>query len=367
MRSYLLLSLFALSSLNAVNSRRGQAQPPPPKSNPLNESNGTVLPSGSPQPRKGSNLFVQGDALYWRATENGLAPVMRGERVVNNGATAIEGKYQELKFKWDWGYRVGVGYNLPHDKWDLLLNWTHVCTTAKRTDVQNFVPTGASGTLLYPVWVDGTVLSNFDTTAVILASAARWRLHLNLLDFEIGRQFFVSKWLTLRPHLGLRSAWINQKYQIAYAAIDPPNTLAYAIQMKNEFWGLGVRGGLDTQWGVFKEISIYGNLALSLLYGHFDVKEEIAFTSTGANPLALRTKDPFNTTRAITDLAIGLRWDHSFVERLHLRLQAGWEHHLFFGQNQFYLNTSGFPAINTRFDNKDLALQGWTFGTRLDF
>jgi len=39
---------------------------------------------------------------------------------------------KNLSFDWDVGLRVGAGYNLPHDDWDIHLTWLRFYTDAHR-------------------------------------------------------------------------------------------------------------------------------------------------------------------------------------------------------------------------------------------
>jgi hypothetical protein len=186
--------------------------------------------------------------------------------------------------------------------------------------------------------------------------------------------------LTLRPYVGLRGGLISQNYNQSFFeeganGIPPPFVLEGTdrLKMKNDFHGGGLLAGVETQWGLFKEISLYGNGTASLLYGHFKVnRHEIVQGKTFDDVTGillqidnhtLHASDSFCCCRAITDLALGLKWDHMFAKnRIHLGINVGWEEHLLFGQNQFYgASASSLPI------NNDLTIQGWVFGARLDF
>jgi hypothetical protein len=105
--------------------------------------------------------------------------------------------------------------------------------------------------------------------------------------------------------------------------------------MKNNFWGVGLRGGLDTQWGLGKGFSIYGKLALSVLWGKFSI----------LSTLKLRT-DCWNTYRChehqqqVPRLPSWLlTWlstphDTTFADDTWGCIWA-WEHH-YFSQNKLF-------------------------------
>jgi hypothetical protein len=171
----------------------------------------------------------------------------------------------------------------------------------------------------------------------------------------------------------LRTAWVNQKYNVDYSTlfdVDSDVVLdSYSTDMKNDYWGIGVRGGLDTQWGLGAGFSIYGNAALSILYGFFDVHDTESYVdAVGVAGTLIAEKNSFRAGRAITDLQLGLRWDTNFSnERFHFGILAGWEHHMFFSQNQLMRFVDG-DTVGMFIQNQgDLDFQGWTIAARFDF
>ncbi len=354
----------------------------------INWTDRSMIPSARfPHSNKCSNLYVTGEALFWKATESGLEFALvtntkattssEGDVTLHN--TDASAKFAHLGFDLDWGSRIGLGYNIPHDQWDFYASWTRFYTTA---NVSVAVTDSATQTIT-SYWADPDFANVFESGDIpivnIDSGTGNWSLHLNLLDAEIGKKFFVGKWLALRPYGGLRGGWIYQKYNQFFVEsgeeLIPGNILEAtdSLKMHNKFRGIGVLAGIDTQWGLFKEVSIYGDAAVSLLYGNMKVSRNgdingKRFNSTGEILLDIYDltpsyQDNFLCARAIVDLALGLRWDHMFLsDRLHLGLHAGWEEHYFLGQNQF-LRTQG--AIVTA--RNDLTITGWAFGAAFDF
>ena len=68
------------------------------------------------------------------------------------------------------------------------------------------------------------------------------------------------------------------------------------------------------------------------------------------------------------DMMAGLRYDHMFYnDRFHLGLQVGWEHHIYFSQNQFPVFVDDVSKGSFVSNQGDLTFQGWTFAARFDF
>ena len=179
-----------------------------------------------------------------------------------------------------------------------------------------------------------------------------WKLDLNIVDIELGRNFWTSKYLAIRPHVGVRVAYINQSYDIehrggSWANLQPNiSTLVVAgpfnneVHLDNDFKSVGLRAGLDSTWNFGCGWALYGNFAASLLYGRFNIDhDEWNRLATGdhAKTKVLETDDNFRATRAAMDLALGLQWSTLFCDcKYGFTVALGWEHHLFFNMNQLW-------------------------------
>jgi Legionella pneumophila major outer membrane protein precursor len=401
-----------------------------------------------PLNEKGYGLFATGSFLWWKATQDDLYYVAKtttqsclGNFILNS----FDGTLHDPNFEWDPGFKIGLGYNLPYDGWDLYVNWTRFYTSASNhqraclcppeTISRITLPTNQSSPcniirvptqcqpcaddVLYPTFAPVITSDQYATT---VRAKSHWNLHLNLLDGELGRDFYVGKKLTLRPSIGLRGAWIDQRLNVNYKSnihIVNPINAGFGIQsasligisqscseFKNDFEGVGPKFGIDTDWILGYGFSIYGDAGISLIWGEFDIESEATFTlcaefnattttdltfATNVNqPSCYRLKDEFHSTKAITDLALGIQWKTSMWKRTALLLQLGWEHHLFFNQNQLVRLTEQVTpfalaplvpgVLQTTIPNLtstqtfvaprrsgDLAVQGLTFTARLDF
>jgi hypothetical protein len=336
------------------------------------------------------NLSLSVSALYWKACEDGLAYAVDNEDLVE-ASVINHGEMEYPGSKWSWGFKVGLGFDFEHDGWDLQANWTWFRTRHHDDE------TDETGNL-YPMY---SALATAAEQLSATEAEARWRIRLNMIDLELGRAFFTSRWLTLRPHMGLRGAWIKQSYDIEYETLNSTFPVVASseseVDMKNKFWGVGIRGGLDTRWGFCGNWSIYGNMAISILYGrfHIDHEEEAANSAGTIETNVINFHDHFCAARAITDLALGLMWEHTFCgcedicapdcygdnggssrrspekPGYHLSVMLGWEQHIFFNQNQFWRvsRTSTPSGHHQAFGHErgDLTTQGVTLTARLGF
>lgn len=315
-------------------------------------------PSVRPKIKGGYDLFVTGDLLYWQANENGLSFVIDNKQDIG---LINDGHIEDPNFKWNWGFRVGLGYNFCHDGWDLYANWTHLISFADRST--STVPNGE----LYTT-VNNTHETTFDQKTTAASATAHWELPLDVIDLELGREFFTSRWLTLRPFFGVRGASIPQKYHVHYFGGNSllPGDDNVSISLKNHYHGVGLRAGLNSQWILGREISLYGNISAAILFGRFEITEHEHVLPLDINQLGVTHN--FNSQRAILDLAAGIRWDKSTCDdRYHVAVSLGWEEHIFFGQNQLVLFTDNIKPGASVSNLGDLGFQGGTLSLMIDF
>lgn len=324
---------------------------------------GGLNPSGRPQVRDGADLFFTADWLIWQAHENGLGYAIKAQSGQPLDSALYHSSVKNYDFHWNSGFRVGLGWNTPHDGWDLLANWTWFQNKAEGN-----IGVGSSH-LLLPTGAYEPANSALDGFRSV---NAHWRLHLNLIDLELGREFFVSKWMTLRPFAALRSGWIFQNQEITFRKATPA-TEQVGMYLKGScnYWGIGPRMGLNTQWGLGHGVSFFGNAGASLLYGFFDIdtRQEQLFSDSTYND-AVTDTDGMRVGRAITEFALGFRYDTMLADdRCHFSLQAGWEQLMFFGQNQFkqFIGTTEANTGSYVSNQGDLTIQGWTIAARVDF
>ena len=335
-------------------------QKPQTSSSATTEASGNFYNSPCrPQVKNGQDLFVMADYLIWQASEQNLDAWQEGGYTKGVGVNATNGSIKSPRFDWESGVRVGIGYNPGHDHWDLSLVWTWFEDDASRH---------GSGTLAKPIFgvISGPLFSPH-----ALEASTHLDLHLNNLNLDLGKEFCVTKWLTLRPFAGIQTTWVNQHWRTKFQDIVSANVGApiseYKTRLKQKFWGIGGQAGLGAEFGFYKGLSFFTNASFDLLYGIFKVKREESVVSTlNVENTVSKSDRSQHSTQAIADIQLGLRWDYGISQdRFQIRLQAGWENHVFFDHNYFYNFTTNTSVINNL--GGDLGFQGWFVSGRFDF
>jgi len=148
-----------------------------------------------------------GELLIWQASEDNLYYAQTSEIPTPTPTSptdlpAYNFRTLDFDFEWDCGFRIGAGYNIPYDRWDIGLNWTHM-----RNHSRDHM-SGDSDTAIQQVWGSATP----EGTLGVATTKARgsWKVNLEQVDLQLGREFYVGRHLTLRPNVGARSAFISK-------------------------------------------------------------------------------------------------------------------------------------------------------------
>jgi len=307
--------------------------------------------------------FVFGDVLYWHADEGGTDWAMRITQTnVGVGTGHRHLRNQDVDFGWDWGFRVGIGYNMVHDEWDTQLYYTWFQTKKEESvGSEESAFSFVASTNVADIQIANSNYSNGEIN---------WTIHYSVLDWELGRDYNVSKHLALRPHVGIKTAWISQHIKGHFVEIGVAHDRDF-FKMENEFWGVGPSFGANMHWNFGNYGSHYfgmfGDIAGALMWGHFDVDNEIE------NAVLEVDFDNLNRNLMSTMLlgALGLSWDTNFHnDKCHFCMKLGYELQYWFRQNQMITllekNTITDFGGWTRYSD-DLKLQGVTLRARFDF
>jgi len=310
----------------------------------------TNLPARPPL-TEALNFWVMGDALLWQAHEENLTYAYKSD------ATASFSTLKGLDFDWDWGFRVALGYNAPRDGWDLSLLWTHIENHAE----DHLHADADSSNLILPVWN----INDVGIGGPITQARAHWNVNLEQVDFALGKEYYVGKYLTLRPNGGLRADWIYQTYDMTYNFLVVPG-FPQRFNMTNRFFGLGFFAGVDSDWMLGRGFSIYGMADFATLLGFFDVDQKVrqaspltGFDQKGSIDSSLRCG------RGVLDLTLGFKWSHLCRNNSWgITLKAGYEYHVYFDQNQFSLMANATKYFKP---DGDLTYQGLALSGQIDF
>jgi hypothetical protein len=214
-----------------------------------------------------------------------------------------EGSIQSDPWRARGAFRVGAGYRLPEDNWDIGFIYTYL-----HDDEGAALRAPAGGQLFATQTHPGTV--EFANTA-----GADATLSYNVYDMEIGRSMDVSQHLSIRPFGGLRFADINQNFTVVYNGADANRDI---VGSRIKFDGAGLRAGGQADWKVLEHISLYGRAAGSLMVGDFNVNQT-EFNNNGTTPLT-NVQQSYRKITPVMEMGVGVAYHTD-----HFRVSVGYE------------------------------------------
>lgn len=315
----------------------------------LIQSQPTITPSAAPYISEGSDVFATFDFIWWKTAISGTEYAFTGTTDNGNfvafGSSTGSGRVKRPELDFEPGFKLGLGVNFEHDGWDLYANYTFLSGPNEKNSVAAATGTGA-GALTYTTFNTGVA-----QTLTVASDSCKWDQDFNVVDLELGRNFFISRFLTLRPHAGFKTGWLLDKgvFTIVPNPVQDGTNAANRISAINStrsqhLWGLGIRWGMDTGWHVTKNWSFYADFAFTTLWSDFHIKNTDYVTEavTGKTN-TLNTKETLQTVMPVIEAGLGLAyitwWDQN---RYRFQFQGGWEEQVWLDYNHFmYLGQAG--------------------------
>lgn len=341
-----------------------------------------------------SGPILEIDYLLWRTD----CEKLNYANVINRttdaaGITTSSTRPQKTDFGVDSGFRVALGYTFSNqDQWDLMAIYTYFHNSEEDSTDIPLISTVGIMPLVDANYIQSPYLNQFMGDFLQTASAD-WRLNYNVADLELGRNFFIGRQLSIRPHWGVRGAWLYQDQTIYYtgynmlggtqAAPTLSNLISTQLNNQNDWHGVGLRTGAEMSWGFSKHWALVGSFSAALFYGRFVVRQDAAGVvnnSAGSTvPYLLKYREGFNAIRPQLDASLGFEVSQFFCShRYRVAFTAVWEIQEWFEQNvltQTYSFVDTYPdstarsVLNNQMNTLDgnLGIQGLTLKLRFDF
>lgn len=303
-------------------------------------------------PGVGFSLYA--DFIYWEARQANIDYAVSG--VGDN--IAAQGQVYYPKFDYQPGFKAGMAVDMGHDNWDLDANYTWLNTCGGKTS--------ASTSYDNPILAPTRTLFTADIIPleeyVLTEADGDWKFVYNLANINLGRNYYISEYLTLRPFFGISGAWNHQNQAIhyTYTVEDPLHFIAQ--HYKQSYWGVGFETGLNTAWCFDENWSIYGDFNVMNLWSKYEVKEnEIYYLFDDGDVDYAEGTVAYNTIgtqygiQNIVDIQMGLRWAMRFDDNtMGFSVQVGWDQQVWINHAQYATKASNLSVqgldVRARFD-----------------
>lgn len=345
-----------------------------------------ITPSTAPIVNEGVNLFISADFIYWYSSLDKASSVSNYTAYDVSSSQSPYGSSSDLNTEtsrntakhpssMDPGFKVAAGMTFDYDGWDSLLEYTWIHPKDSKI--------GSGSDFSVDSYIFGrSFFGSHDNHSTAYKDS--WFIHFNNFNWELGRSFFVSPKLVMRPHMGFRATWQKQGLTttlggstltiyddsdggVTSTSIGIESTKNIQTQ---RYWGFGIRSGLNLNWLLSRNWSLLGNFAITPLWGHLKSKDTIRFSNVTSGGGIFGQYDSLSSATSFTnenyaihhinmvyDFMMGVRWDCYFSDDAYrLTIQAAWEEQLwsnFFldaSDRKFYSNTYQGLSFKVRFD-----------------
>ncbi|MBS0653232.1 MAG: hypothetical protein JSR39_06830 [Verrucomicrobia bacterium] len=299
-------------------------------------------------------FYMAGSFIYWKSS---FTDTTISARWQNPGVQPNKFKKMSLDSQYDPGFKLGIGCNFHRDVWDIFLNWTWLQSNFTEKD-HTHAP--KLGTVL------GNIVPQAQNVNLTDKFKARWHFEFDALDLEMGRNFYISKYISIRPFAGLKGAWIEHRLKMNYKNPIDPNNLPLQSSIHSKYkdhaWGIGPRLGINSRWVLGKSnFAFLANAAGSLIWEDFHPSSSTKFLDAQGIPPALgKIHGHQQELNPIAEVFLGFDWGKCFGKHFYMNLSAGYEMQYWWDQ----VKTSSFLDIQP---SGALNLHGLTTTLRFDF
>lgn len=236
------------------------------------------------------DLSVTGEFLYWQLNRQGFCQIGNKLRF---GANQIDTTELVHHAGFRPGFKVGIGIDLLQvDDW----TFNAVYTRYHHTTTNHFI-----------ALVNETIRPGLlpDVPLFTTALKSELKMHLDYFQLTVGRPFYLSQRLIVRPLIGLRVWWTKQDEKLYFDVANGPQQTIFT---KNGAWGIGPYLDAEVQALLWCGTYGIGKFGLYIPYTRLNkFKENTSLPNIG---LVFTEKD--KSSPYITDIfaeaGIGLGW-----------------------------------------------------------
>lgn len=275
-----------------------------------------------------SQLFVDGEFLYWTVAEPLLDYAIQTKPGESNGTFAL-GNYQVNSYEYQPGFRLALSYYRCNRYWELEGQYTWF--KDKGTD-KTFAPLNPVREVLISLpFVEATNSLDF---------------HYQLGDLYVSRVFDPNPHLRMKLFGGATGGEIKQTMHTAYT-----NQIGDIEQIKEtwNFWGAGLRLGLMVDWFWWCQFYLTARASFATLVGVYETKLKHSIVNSGLILGDSKWKDTRPTFNA--QFLVGPSWQ-KVCDCWSFELFAGYEFNLWSNLQErhwafFTLENSFKPTVET--------------------
>lgn len=273
-------------------------------------------------------------------------------------------------FKLQWGVTVAAGYYFSHDDFLLKARFDWLRSSGSKSAEAEY------GQYIVPtyIWESG-----MQPTSAPITNFEKVDSHISVdyynLDIDLNRGSFFSNCITLEPHIGIKSTWINYKHSINYDTENNTITTPADVSRKisSKFWGMGPAFGFNTVWNLIDDVGLFFDNNLAILFGKSKVKDDVSNVFNTDNLATHASSAPTVVSPALRAI-FGIQWERTcFQNTQHLAFRIGADTAVYWNQyqhidvsNEFVTTTGSDPKFLEK-NNDILGMIGLILEVKWDF
>lgn len=320
---------------------------------------------------QGVDFFLEGSLIYWHVSQEYMDVGRTAAFVANAESTPVPlAEVAVHNFDYHPGFQVGFGFGTDFDDWVVKVNYTRIHDTTSST-VGSIPGALSTGSLIY-IPNEWFVNLSINLQQEMAQISSTWKYDFDMIDFTLGRPFYQGRRLILSPFAGLRTLWLDQRFDVSAVNANSLGASPATSYNKSDSWSLGVVTGTVMNWYLGEGFTIDFDFDMSLLYMKYKNllhTENVQNTVTGQANLDGFYPDN-GALRPTLKTGLGFSWG-SYL--------AGKDYHLDFGLKYDFMilpyqnmmrGTLGYLANNNfGYSNPlgSLFMHGLDFSARFDF
>lgn len=205
------------------------------------------------------DLFFSSSYIFWQPLEEGLDAAQGFPK--SGYESSMVNKAQKVSYGFKSGFKIGMGINFIHDKWDCFAEYTRL------TGHDSISKSAANDETLIATWLPVETVQQSHTLNSLSALSS---LNLNNASLLFYKELYSSKRIILSPSFGIATAFISQKYNVQYDynyLSDP----ALSSHNSSRTWSLGPKVGLKGDFNLLGNFKFLAKGAVILAYEYYKI------------------------------------------------------------------------------------------------
>ena len=283
------------------------------------------------------------------------------------GGTALPASGEVLVPNFDitWGFTGGFAYYFEEKNWTVSSRFDWLSSTGKGTNIAD----SDSNVIPINLWRD----QFFSATSSDLGVAGFAKSHFEVsyynVNIDLNRALYIDRNFSIEPHMGFKLSFIYDEVKSEFSRNGSDTSFASTTHLNSNelkrrqgtnFWGIGPSMGVNTNWDLCSDLSLFFEGATSVLLGYSKAEDHLSYSAL-ANSETDSYSPHISVFSPTLQTLLGLKYEKAFFQNTQrIIARIGWDTTFFWNQWN-HINTVSEGTFNSSIDTFQLK-EGDTFG-----